>query len=88
MADRDDTKDAGSSDSQTQGAGGVGKVAPIRAKRPCPECGRQSARDTYPFCSTRCKNLDLNRWLSGAYAIPVREAEGQPADEEPPQDDG
>jgi endogenous inhibitor of DNA gyrase (YacG/DUF329 family) len=62
-------------------------VTPLRPKRPCPECGRPSARETYPFCSTRCKNVDLNRWLTGAYAIPVREDEdedGKPGDETPP----
>ncbi len=26
---------------------------------------------TQPFCSDRCKDLDLHRWLSGAYAIPA-----------------
>jgi hypothetical protein len=46
------------------------KVAPLRARRACPECGRPSVRETYPFCSPRCKAVDLNRWLSGAYAIP------------------
>jgi endogenous inhibitor of DNA gyrase (YacG/DUF329 family) len=50
-------------------------VEPLRPKRPCPECGRPTARETYPFCSTRCKNVDLNRWLSGAYAIPATEEE-------------
>lgn len=48
------------------------KVAPLRSRLPCPECGKPSARDSYPFCSPRCKAVDLNRWLSGAYAIPVR----------------
>jgi endogenous inhibitor of DNA gyrase (YacG/DUF329 family) len=52
-------------------------VTPLRPKRPCPECGKPSARDTYPFCSQRCKDIDLNRWLSGAYAIPVREDEDE-----------
>jgi endogenous inhibitor of DNA gyrase (YacG/DUF329 family) len=51
------------------------KVTPLRPPKPCPECGRPSARDTYPFCSARCKAIDLNRWLSGAYAIPVRDEE-------------
>lgn len=46
-------------------------VAPLRKTRPCPECGRPSIRESYPFCSERCRNLDLSRWLSGAYAIPV-----------------
>ncbi len=47
------------------------KVAPLRPRRPCPECGKASQRETFPFCSPRCKAIDLNRWLSGAYAIPV-----------------
>jgi endogenous inhibitor of DNA gyrase (YacG/DUF329 family) len=42
---------------------------PIRNRRPCPECGKPSARETYPFCSVRCKDIDLNRWLSGSYVI-------------------
>ena len=50
-------------------------VTPLRPRRPCPECGRPSERATYPFCSTRCKEVDLNRWLSGSYAIPVRDDE-------------
>lgn len=51
------------------------KITPLRPRRPCPECGQPSARETYPFCSTRCKNVDLNRWLSGAYVLPGREEE-------------
>ncbi|MBO6900267.1 MAG: DNA gyrase inhibitor YacG [Rhizobiaceae bacterium] len=51
------------------------KVTPLRPRRPCPECRRPSARDTYPFCSKRCKDVDLNRWLSGAYVLPGREEE-------------
>lgn len=53
----------------------IAKVTPLRPKRACPECGRPSERATYPFCSPRCKAIDLNRWLSGGYAIPVREEE-------------
>lgn len=53
------------------------KVTPLRPRRPCPECGKPSARDTYPFCSVRCKNVDLNRWLSGAYVIPARDDEDE-----------
>ncbi|EXL01530.1 DNA gyrase inhibitor YacG [Aquamicrobium defluvii] len=54
---------------------GKAQVTPLRPRRPCPECGRPSARDTYPFCSKRCKDIDLNRWLKGAYVIPVRDDE-------------
>ena len=52
-------------------------VAPLRPRRPCPECGRPSTRDAYPFCSVRCKNVDLNRWLSGAYVIPGPEGDAE-----------
>ena len=48
-------------------------------RRDCPICGRQSTPEAYPFCSTRCRNVDLNRWLVGAYAIPA--AEGEEDDE-------
>ena len=66
--------------------GDKAKVTPLRPKRPCPECGRPSARDTYPFCSTRCKNVDLNRWLSGAYVIPARDDEDETDSARPDKD--
>ena len=55
--------------------GKASNVEPLRPPRPCPECGRPSSRADYPFCSERCRNIDLNRWLSGSYAIPVTEEE-------------
>jgi hypothetical protein len=30
-----------------------------------------------PFCSKRCADIDLNRWLSGVYAIPTKEDEDE-----------
>lgn len=57
-------------------------VTPLRPRRPCPECGKPSSRAHYPFCSPRCKDLDLNRWLSGAYAIPARD-DDDGSDEQP-----
>jgi endogenous inhibitor of DNA gyrase (YacG/DUF329 family) len=54
------------------------KVTPLRVRHPCPECGRPSTRENYPFCSPRCKDVDLNRWLSGRYVIPATEEEVQP----------
>jgi uncharacterized protein len=46
----------------------------------CPICKREldeAAPDRkssfFPFCSERCKLIDLGRWLSGKYQIPVRE---------------
>ncbi len=43
----------------------------------CPTCRAPVERDpqsrpkSYPFCSDRCRLVDLHRWLTGAYAIPV-----------------
>ena len=46
--------------------------------RPCPICGKPSAERYRPFCSRRCADVDLNRWLSGVYAIPAVEDEESP----------
>ena len=39
----------------------------------CPICGKLVSEKFRPFCSKRCADLDLHRWLSGAYAVPVTE---------------
>jgi endogenous inhibitor of DNA gyrase (YacG/DUF329 family) len=52
-------------------------VAPLRKAVTCPECKRPSHREHYPFCSDRCRNVDLNRWLTGSYAIPVADDESK-----------
>jgi endogenous inhibitor of DNA gyrase (YacG/DUF329 family) len=41
----------------------------------CPICGKPVAAAFRPFCSRRCADVDLNRWLSGVYAAPVTEDE-------------
>ena len=41
----------------------------------CPICGKPTAPDFRPFCSKRCADVDLGRWLRGDYAVP-----GDPAD--------
>ena len=41
----------------------------------CPICGKPAAQKSRPFCSPRCADVDLNRWLSGVYAVPVTEDE-------------
>jgi len=48
----------------------------ISGKR-CPECGKPADPRTLPFCSPRCRDVDLNRWLSGRYVIPGRENQGE-----------
>jgi uncharacterized protein len=59
------------------------KVVPLRPNRPCPECRRESSREFWPFCSRRCKEVDMNRWLSGAYVIPARDDEEEDATSSP-----
>ncbi|EJF98044.1 hypothetical protein MEI_00966 [Bartonella vinsonii subsp. arupensis Pm136co] len=46
------------------------KTSPMRPPHPCPICGQRAQQNAYPFCSTRCRAIDLNRWLSGAYILP------------------
>ncbi|PWR18673.1 DNA gyrase inhibitor YacG [Zavarzinia compransoris] len=43
--------------------------------RPCPICQRPAAEKYRPFCSARCADIDLHRWLGGAYTIPVVETD-------------
>jgi endogenous inhibitor of DNA gyrase (YacG/DUF329 family) len=40
---------------------------------PCPICGKPSAGRYRPFCSKRCADVDLQRWLTGGYAVPGSE---------------
>ena len=56
------------------------KVTALRPRRPCPECGKPSTRESYPFCSERCRNVDLHRGLRGSDAIPGRDDEEDPSD--------
>ncbi len=45
---------------------------------------------TFPFCSDRCRTIDLARWLDGKYQIPVTpddESHGEGASEAPDTDD-
>lgn len=57
----------------------------VKAK-PCPICGKPAEPRFKPFCSTRCADIDLGRWLKGSYVIPgepVEEAEaGKPGSED------
>jgi len=43
----------------------------------CPICGKPQSAQFRPFCTRRCRDVDLHRWLSGVYAVPVREAEDE-----------
>jgi len=66
------TDKSGAKAKKTAESGGqtADNVAPLRKPVACPECGKPSQREFYPFCSSRCRSMDLNRWLSGRYIIP------------------
>ena len=53
----------------------------------CPLCGKAQAVAYRPFCSRRCADVDLHRWLVGRYAIPAA-ADADEADSPPVPDDG
>jgi hypothetical protein len=53
----------------------------------CPICGRTITAElqptaSMPFCSARCRQVDLHRWLGEQYAVPTTPSEGE-ADEPP-----
>lgn len=48
-------------------------IIKLKPTRPCPICGKPSGQLFHPFCSARCADIDLNRWLSGAYVIAARD---------------
>ncbi|WP_332694804.1 DNA gyrase inhibitor YacG [Bosea sp. (in: a-proteobacteria)] len=55
------------------------------AGKPCPICRKPAVQRFKPFCSARCADIDLGRWLKGSYVIP-----GEPVEEiaeQPPRRD-
>lgn len=49
-------------------------VASGRSSRRCPICGAEASSRYRPFCSARCADVDLARWLNETYSVP-----GEPA---------
>jgi uncharacterized protein len=50
-------------------------MAEVKNRKACPICGKPTDERFKPFCSKRCADVDLHRWFSGSYAIPVLEDE-------------
>lgn len=46
----------------------------------CATCGKPQTAAFKPFCSKRCADIDLNRWLKGGYVIPGKPLEDEDAD--------
>jgi endogenous inhibitor of DNA gyrase (YacG/DUF329 family) len=54
----------------------------------CPICRKPADPRYRPFCSRRCADIDLGRWLTGGYAIPAQDDDPEEAADqtrEPPQ---
>lgn len=49
----------------------------------CPICDGETDKKYRPFCSRRCADVDLAKWLTGSYAVPSQD----PEDFEALQDD-
>lgn len=47
----------------------------------CPTCGKPRVKLFRPFCSKRCADVDLARWLAGTYAIPAAVDEDEDGDD-------
>jgi uncharacterized protein len=63
----------------------MGTSKPANSRPPaCPICGRPTDAHYRPFCSRRCADVDLSRWLSGGYAIPVAEDADEDGERAPP----
>ena len=62
---------------------------PSKRTAPCPRCGQRAALDAGnawpPFCSERCKMIDLGKWASEQYAIPAQE-QSRDVDDDAPQE--
>ncbi|MBX9761145.1 MAG: DNA gyrase inhibitor YacG [Beijerinckiaceae bacterium] len=54
--------------------------------KPCPVCRKPALVRYKPFCSRRCADVDLGRWLSGTYAVPATPNENDDDGEDIPEE--
>ncbi|MEO1329224.1 MAG: DNA gyrase inhibitor YacG [Pseudomonadota bacterium] len=47
----------------------------------CPICEKAPDPEYRPFCSRRCADVDLGRWMTGGYAAPAEEADDPDAED-------
>jgi len=62
----------------------TGQAEGTKGAGACPICGQPSVDRFKPFCSARCKQIDLHRWLGEVYVVPGDEG---PANEDAPGPD-
>jgi len=64
----------------------MNEIARKTSAASCPICGKATDVAFKPFCSKRCADIDLNRWLAGVYAVPAEETDAD--DKLPGHDEG
>jgi uncharacterized protein len=64
----------------------MSELGDLARRQRCPICGKPAIEPLRPFCSRRCADVDLNRWLSGVYAVPVAEDADDDGTKAPPAD--
>jgi hypothetical protein len=47
----------------------------------CPICGKRATTGHRPFCSRRCRDIDLGRWLRGVYRVETDEGPNEDRDD-------
>jgi uncharacterized protein len=52
-------------------------------EKTCPVCSKPASPQEAPFCSRRCADTDLGRWLTGAYVLPGEPASSEQAGKDP-----
>jgi uncharacterized protein len=62
-------------------------MATSPTEKGCPICGKPRVEQFRPFCSRRCADVDLHRWLGGSYGIPAAEQDDSEAESPPSRDD-
>ncbi len=58
------------------------KTSKTADARVCPICGKPRSERYDPFCSKRCADVDLHRWLKGAYVLPGAERDRSETEDE------
>jgi uncharacterized protein len=59
----------------------IRKAAMTKATTRCPICKAETEHAFRPFCSNRCADIDLGKWLTGSYTIPVDDNAGDSEDD-------
>jgi endogenous inhibitor of DNA gyrase (YacG/DUF329 family) len=80
LAARRQQKRAGRSDSVTASGAEERRAGPSQVSK-CPICGRPRSHRYRPFCSSRCAEIDLGRWLKESYRVPTQDRAPDTEDE-------